>query len=58
MMGLLHCSDPRENLANDVALRHFAFDIRKSTVTEGLNLELYFVRQCHVDIGLEVTLPS
>ena len=39
--GLLRSSETRDQLANDVALRHFAFDICIRTVTKRLDLELF-----------------
>ena len=35
-----HSRDPRENFVYDIVLGHFAFDILKGTVTEGLDFKL------------------
>jgi hypothetical protein len=39
-MGASHSGNPGEDLAHDIVLGHFAFDVAKSYVTEGLNFKL------------------
>ena len=36
----LPSSDPRENLFHNIAQSHFVFDVRKGTLTKGLDSEL------------------
>ena len=56
-VGLLHGSETREQLANDVAFRHFAFDIRIRTVTKRLDFELFWC-QCYAYVELKIALLS